>query len=264
MKLNEFLNFRLGVVFEDAYNVKAAAEVLSNKEKYPLTAEFIEEGVDYETCDSGWFDCDDVESCAGFDETMELYRAFVCAWYRDCRDRPVDLRSVSFGVIYLNCPSVEGIMNPGSNYSGRFCVQLSPRTTGLKKEIFVPCVKEEPYLGAVSKETTLTKYPAKNAGRLKLLAEQFMQMRDGGDFFANNFTSGALKKGRTVLDNGVESYPVDCYEFDFGDSFLRFFSTERGFDVLSIIRETIIDSLSPAEKSHPVFKEVERVGYHDF
>ena len=232
-----------------------------NKEKYPLIAEFIDESIDYECYDDGWFDCDDVELCAGFDETMELYRAFVRVWYRDFRNRTIDLRSVSFGVVYLNCPSVDGIMNPCCNYSGRFSAKLSSGTTGLQKEVFVPCVKEEPYLGAASKETAVTEYAANNSGTLKRIAEQFPRMNDGGSFFTNALSSDVLKNSKTVLENGVESYPVDCYEFEIGDIFLRFFSTERGFDAFSIIREIIIDSLSHEEKNHPIFKEIERVGF---
>lgn len=78
MYLNEFLNVKLGVTFEDKYNALAVKEIMKNKDKYPLIAESIENEIKRAKIDnkswnysSDFFDCDD-DLCAGYDETMQL------------------------------------------------------------------------------------------------------------------------------------------------------------------------------------------------
>ena len=84
MYLNEFLNFKLDVDLDGKYNVMVIKEILNNKDKYPRIYDIIENEVSYndndeytgEDLDSGFFDCDDID-CAGYDDTMELYNAFL-------------------------------------------------------------------------------------------------------------------------------------------------------------------------------------------
>ena len=62
--LNDFLQIKLGVEFEDKYNALAVEEILANKEKYPLIASTVADIVQNEAdmekewdYESGFFDC---------------------------------------------------------------------------------------------------------------------------------------------------------------------------------------------------------------
>lgn len=91
MKLNNYLEFSLGVNFENKYNAMAVSEILNNKEKYPSIYLYIEDMVEYD--DNGQieeirskschFTCEDPEFVPRFEEAIELYKAFMRVLWKD-------------------------------------------------------------------------------------------------------------------------------------------------------------------------------------
>lgn len=264
MILNEFLNFKLGVEFEDKYNALAVKEILSNKEKYPLIAPTVADTVQNEEdmgnewdFESGFFDCDDEEYCANYDETMELYRAFVTAFAADVKDRPFTVRYASFGLDYLEQPNTHNVLDPYFHYLGMAYISVFPQRTELGQEVYYPAVPGRVALGTVSDEKHNRTFSSDNEETLKKIAEGFRRLCESSNLFANRFDNAGLSEHPLSLECGETGYPCDCYEIRIGKNLLRFFSTERGFDALSILRFPILDALTDEQHDFDMVKRIE-------
>ncbi|MBQ0092800.1 MAG: hypothetical protein KBS45_05690 [Clostridiales bacterium] len=266
MILNDFLQIKLGVEFEDKYNALAVKEILTNREKYPLIAptvadmvqdeEDIGNGWDFESC---FFDCDDEEYCANYDETMELYRAFVTAFAADVKDRPFAVKYASFGLDYLEQPNTHNVLDPHFHYLGMAYVSVFPKRTELGQEFCYPAVPGKVALGTVSNAQSNRTFASDNEEALKKVAKGFRELCESGNLFSNRFDNAGLSEHPVKLDCGETGYPCDCYEIRIGKNLLRFFSTERGFDALSVLRFPILADLTEEQRENDVVKRIEEI-----
>lgn len=261
MYLNEFLNFKLGVAFDDMYNIMVIKEVLNNKDRYPSIYQIIENEIDYNDNDeiiekdyySSYFDCDD-EDCAGYNDTIELYSAFLNVLLKDIKDKKIRVRSVSFGVDYLRYPSVTCIINQYLNYSGMEFISLNSTNTNIYKEIFVPNLVNGEFYGHRYTEATIKTFFDDNNEVLNKIKEGLNNLI--GISFNDYFKDEDIKNNKVDLGNDIYGYKCDSYEIAIGDNLIKLYSTKRSEDKYSFIREEILKSLTSEERS---LEEVARI-----
>ncbi len=261
MLLNEFLGYRLGVDIEEKYNFPVIKEVLENKDKYPAIYCYIAEGVDYDDNDEviekeydfGFFDCDDID-CAGAVEGLELNKAFNRVVLRDLVDKKIKLRSVSFGVDYLMNPSIGCVQDPCLNYRAISYITIiaSEKTIGM--EVFNHKIIDGERFGHLSTECVTKTYYEYNEELLKE-AENRFTMSTIEHFVEQRFESKDLENLETEI-NGQKCYQFDCYCFRVGKNFIKFYTTERGFDPLGGFRMLVADSLTKEQKQNEIVQKM--------
>ena len=253
MKLNEYLKYTLGVYIEDKYNRLAIEEVLANQDKYPLIYEDI---LNMVICDennnivdvkleSHYFDCAafDIPS---FNITYELYKAFIRVFAKDIKDTDFNVNYASFCVDYFRCPDFVVIIYPKLNYSGYNYISIYND----KKEIgntIIHHVDENDVLFCDSSSSTHFSYYNDYSNVLEKIKDGFKVLIDTDCFFENRLNENELYNRVKKLDDGVYGYACDRYEIGIGDNLLVFFSTERGYDTLSLLRLPILDTLNVKE-----------------
>jgi len=261
MLLNEFLGFRLGLSFEKKYNFLVIKEVLENKDKYPIIYPYISEGVDYDDNDKvikkaydfGFFDCDDID-CAGADEALELNRAFNRVVLRDLVNKKLKVKSFSFGVDYLMNPSITGVQDPYLNYRAITYITITPSEKTIGMEIFNHNIVDGQRYGHLSSEYSGTTYYEDNRKVLEKVENEFIQNRIE-DFVVQRFETNDLVNLETEI-KGVKCYIHDVYCFRIGDNYLKFYTTERGFDPLGVFRMIAEQSLTDEQKKNDIPKQM--------
>lgn len=267
MLLNEFLEFTLGVVFETKYNALAVQEILSHKNKYPHIFDEISdivvrddhgelEEIEY---DRSFFRCDDIEGVAGFDEIMELYRAFAKAFWTDIRTKKYSISSFSYGLDYLRMPRVDAVLYPELNYIGMCYIMVTVDQKDFVKEIFVPKLIDDQNLGFSEIKSTSHLFYTDNRALLKAIKDNFNRFGNIDDVFETRFTDDELFNFKREIDQDVVGYAFDSYQLTIGRNTLKFFATERGFDPLStVLRLPIMDSLGMDEKELEVVRTIDQ------
>ena len=256
MLLNEFLEFKLGVVFEDKYNELAILEILNHQEKYPLIIDEIESLVNYDVngeisnmnIESAYFQCDDLEMVAGFEEMMSLYKAFIVAFWKDNRGKKYSLKSISFALNFLRVPTIEAILYPYLSYSGLSYITITPNEKEFVKKVFVPQIIEAEHIGHESIQTSSELFYTDNKKILKSIKNRIDEISDIEDLFKARFCDEELWRHHLEIEAGVTGYAYDSFELVFDKNIIKFYATERGFDPLSLFRLPILDSLTETEK----------------
>jgi len=267
MPLNEFLNIKLDVKFEDKYNALATTEILEHPEKYPLIYPFISdmkeycEDIEAENCfDCSLFQLDDPDTNAGYGETMELYSAFLRAFATEMQNDPIECEYASLGLDYLWRPNTHGILDPYVNYIARYEVGVDKNCTYISSRMKYPDAPEYEYLASASTEIYSRTYNADNIKTMNILGKTVAELFRNDMLFANRFDSDGLSENCQTLKSGSVGYPFDMYTFIFGKNTIRLFSTERGFDALSIVRFPIFDSLTDEQRKSGVVRIIENIG----
>ena len=263
MYLNDFLNFKLGVDLDDKYNFLVVKEILDNGDKYPLIHDMVENEVSYdeydnvinEPYDSSFFECDD-PSCAGVNESIELYNAFLVVMLKDIKENDYRVKSVSCGVDYLRYPSISCIINPYLNYSGMDYIILFNQKTEVNSEIFVPNIVGKECYGHRSIESNSKQYFDDNGEVLDKIKEALTSM-PSDSLIINDFKDEDLKNCRVELENNIYGYRFDSYDIRIGNNLIKLYSTDREKDNYSFIREMILKSLRDDEINLDVVKRIE-------
>ena len=120
MKLNNYLEFTLGVNFENKYIAMAVSEILNNKEKYPSIYLYIEDMVEYDDngqiaeirLKSTYFICEDPEFLPTLGEAMELYKAFMRVFWKDLQNKKHQLTNIIYAFNILRQPTLESALYP--------------------------------------------------------------------------------------------------------------------------------------------------------
>lgn len=256
MVLNEFIYNRLGTKFENKYNALAIKEILKNEEKYQHIYEIVENEVrksnidEKANCDWGYFDYDpdiDLQGgysnyCANYDETFELYQAFVRAFCKDIRNKNYKITCFTYSICYLKEANIDLLLDqpqdmPCSFYSISY-IALSTYLKTFSKQLTYPYSE---------KDTTYTS-KCGYASILSKIKESFNSIIDCDDFFTQRFDLQDSKKHSIELDDNLYGYPVDKYEIKIGKNNLIFYTTERGFTPLGTLLNHVLDSLTEKEK----------------
>lgn len=260
MIINDFLSFKLGVNFNDCYNKLAVEEILKNKEKYPLIFEDIYNIVDdIENCnyDSPFFDCDD-EFCAGYDETMELYKAFLKVFLEDVKNKNLKLDSFAASILYLKSSNEVCMLDPYYNYSGAKYIEIynEKRLIG-QTVVYSHNTEQESYYNSSKKDVINTTYYS-NDDLLINIKEKLLQIENLYSFFEPKLNNEELKKGEETLEEKVIGYPFNCYTFVFEDNILNISTTDK--KQIELINDTfkslILDNLTNDEKNNKVMMEI--------
>ena len=75
------------------------------------------------------------------------------------------------------------------------------------------------------------------------------------DFVEQRFESKDLENLETEI-NGVKCYLFDNYCFRIGKNYLKFYTTERGFDPLGVFRIIAEQSLTDEQKKNEIVKKL--------
>lgn len=256
MLLNEFLEFKLGVVFEDKYNELAILEILNHQEKYPLIIDEIVSLINYDVngeisninIESAYFQCDDYEMNPSYEQTMSLYKAFVIAFWHDRKGKKYKIKSISFGLDFLRLPTTETILYPYLSYSGLSYITITPNEKEFVKKVFVSQIIEAEHIGHESIKTSSELFYKDNKKILNTIKNRIDEIGDIEDLFETRFCDEELRRQHLKIEAGVTGYAYDSFELVFDKNIIKFYATERGFDPLSLFRLPILDSLTDTEK----------------
>lgn len=263
MFLNEFLNFKLDVALDEKYNVMVIKEILNNKDKYPIIYEIIENEVSYddndeyngEDLDSSFFDCDDPD-CAGYDDIMELYNAFLNVFFKDIRKKDFKVSMATYGIDYLRLPNVHCIINPYLNYSGIRYITMNNNKTTIGEEIFVPNIWDNEFCGHRSIDIKSKIFYDYNVDVLKKIKDSLCNIIDKGDISISSFNNEKLKENKVDLGNDISGYGFDSFELLIDNNMVRFYSNDRTKNNYDFIRKIVLESLSEEEKDLHIVKNI--------
>jgi len=248
MIINDFLNFKLGVQFEDKYNNLAVEEVLNNKENYPLIYDEINYLVEYDgdkiksiNYDSNFFDCDDLDFCAGYEETMELYRAFLNAFCKDIKHNDFDLKSISFGVDYLRFPGESFILDPYFNYNGMHNISISNNKRIIGKVIIAPNIVDNEYYGYASKKEIINTYFEDNNDLMNEIKDSLFLLINSEEKSLCEVNIREMEEKKVKLEENIVGYPLNCFEFSIGKNYLKFITTKKDFNSFSETLKKLIE-----------------------
>ena len=261
MLLNDFLGFRLGVDVEKKYNFPVIKEVLENSTKYPAIYTYISEGVDYDVNDKvikkdydfGFFDCDDID-CAGAVEALELNKAFNRVILRDVIKKKIKVKSMSFGVDYLMSPSISGVQDPYLNYRAISFITVTPTYKTIGMEVFNHKIIDGERYGHLSREETSKTYYEYNDEIFKDIEER-IKIEAIDDYVEQSFDSKELERRETEI-NGQKCYSFDCYCFEIGNNYIKFYTTERGFEPLGGFRMLVVETLTDEQRENDIVKKM--------
>lgn len=260
MIINDFLHFKLGVNFDDCYNKLAVEEIIKNKESYPIIYEDIKymvDDIENYNYDSSFFDCDD-EFCAGYDETMELYKAFVKVFIDDVKQKNLDLDSFSTSIYYLKKQNKFCMLDPYYNYSGAKYIELYKDKRLIGQTVISTNDAEEEYYYNSSKKDVINTTYYDNVDILNSIKDKFLKTENLNYFCLPQINNEDLKKGEELLDQKVIGYPFNCYTFIFGDNVLKVPTTDK--KQIELINNTfksiILDNLTEEEKEHQVVIDI--------
>jgi hypothetical protein len=269
MIINNFLEYKLGVCFEDKYNQLAVEEIVKNEDKYPIIYDSILSLVTYDdndnikniNYDSSYFDCDDLELCAGYEETLELYKAFVRAFGKSIRNKNFKIDFIAFGVDYLRYPSVNSIINSYLNYYSQDFISVyeEKKIIGYVMSYFNITDDEVNPIELSSQKEVYNTFYCDNSEMFDEVKKGMIQLIDSDGFFFNRFSDVDIEKNVVKLDDNVYAYPYDSYELIIGKNHLKFFTTERGFDPLCALRHPILDSISEEEAKLEAIQRIKSI-----
>lgn len=256
MKLNEYLQTILDVSFEDKYNSLAIKEVLDNESEYPNLYPIFKElkdDLDYEgkeisdDYDSSYFELDDIDFVASYEEAYELNKAMTIALLNDVKNKNFKLSSIKFGVGYLKSPNKNCIFHPYLSYRGFKDIVVYKHKTS--------CFSYKVVNEHHSNKTTNTDYFKDNEFVLRDTRDYLKRINNYHELYEQRFSSEDLLNNEVSLD-GNKTYGFDYYGVSINNNYIQFFTTERGFEPLgAIFRNAIVDSLTE-EKDDPVVKEI--------
>ena len=264
MMLNEFICSRIGATFEDLYNSLAIKEILNNKEKYPSIYEMISKEVNssniLDKAKGNWpyfdYDSDEDEptNCpkANYQETIELYFAFVRAFCKNIRKKSYTIKSFLWGTDYFNEPNVSVIIDYDLyRYKSKNFFIMNIKKV-LQKEYNYPEDVNNLSLGRLYNKSNLYTFYNNFDSILTNLKEVFNSLIDSDELISQNFDKGSYKSIKVKLDDGLEGYPYDSCEITIGKNNL-IFPLERSNSPFEKLIQPVISTLSDKEK------EVERM-----
>jgi len=259
MMLNEFICSKTGAIFEDLYNSLAILEILNNKEKYPNVYEVISKEVNtlnaLEKANSDW-PYFDVESdfdepinyqIASYQETIELYCAFIRAFCKNIRKGNYTIKSFLCGTDYYNIPNASVIIDYDLyRYKSKNIFITNIKKT-FQEEFNYPENINNLSLGRLYNKSNLYTFYNNFDSVLKDLKKVFNCLIDSDELISQDFDKGSYKGIKEVLDNDIEAYPYDSCEIEIGKNRL-IFPLERSNDSIERLIQPIISSLSDKEK----------------
>lgn len=255
MKLNDYLDHRLGVKFECKYNKLAIKEILTNAEKYPNVNKIISQKINMSNINRkanyNWdhFDLDFYDDyCADYHETIELYQAFVRALCKDIRNKDYEIKNFRYITYYLKEPNVEILMELGKEHYGNHYIYISNARKTIAKLV--------DYSEDITKFIQETLCFQKNAysfkGNYNNILEQVKvelnYLIDNDALFANPFSEIDLKKNRLKITDDLYAYLIDSCEITIGENELYLMATENGVTQLETLKRIAFNSLTKKDK----------------
>lgn len=228
MRLNEFLNFKLGVFFEDKYNELAIKEIKNNPNNYKSIYEYIED-MDDPNEDNSFFDCDDYELCCKNYQMLELYYAFVKVLLDDVKNKKKKLTYASFSTKYYPDKSINSIINQINKPKVVKTISCNSKCNTIEMSVYS-------YFNRVNLERVYTAHKSEisnNETFLKEIKDNLLIVNKMLNF-ANIRLSDDELDGNVISFNDETLYWIDSYEFNFNRNRFFLLTTERGFDPLSI------------------------------
>ena len=151
-------------------------------------------------------------------------------------------------------PSITGVQDPYLNYRAITYITITPSEKTIGMEIFNHNIVNRQRYGHLACEYSGTTYYEDNRKVLEEVESRFIPQTIE-DYVIQRFETNDLVNLETEI-KGVKCYIHDSYSFRIGDNYLKFYTTERGFDPLGVFRMISERSLTDEQKKNDIPKQM--------